>query len=225
MTVLYAKKSAACGEIQRVISCFFQAFSASKMPLSSVAMVSRREPRCLGLATWVRFRMNAETLCCPSSFCVALSQSVHWHARFYIAALSIIFFLGFRQWQSRADRVVNLNTTIRLPLFWRTWTWALASSRPHVLAWHMGRYCSDCRASDSQISGFGFPDISKIQKKRRPHKRLFQGSCPWLTQTLVAINSESSRDSFQAFVHNHLKWLCCWIRIWAEALFLERSLI
>ena len=30
------------------------------------------------------------------------------------------FFLGFRQWRSRADRVVNLNMTIRPPLFWRT---------------------------------------------------------------------------------------------------------
>ena len=46
----------------------------------------------------------------------------HWASQctltctFYIDVLSIIFFLlGFCQWQSRADRVVNLNTTIRLP--------------------------------------------------------------------------------------------------------------
>ena len=34
--------------------------------------------------------------------------------------LSTIFFLGLLQWRSRADRVVNLNTAIRLPPFWRT---------------------------------------------------------------------------------------------------------
>ena len=71
----------------------------------------------------------------------------------YIAVL----FLGFRQ--SRADKVVNLNTTIQLALFWRTQTWALASTCPHVLAWHMDRDYSYCRASeltDRQVSGFVF---------------------------------------------------------------------
>ena len=64
----------------------------------------------------------------PLPFCVALSQSVYWHESFlYCCALYNLFFLGFRQWQSRADRIVNLNATILLPLFWRTWTWALAS--------------------------------------------------------------------------------------------------
>ena len=63
------------------------------------------------------------------------------------------------QWPSRADRAVNLNTTIQLALFWRTWTRARARTRPHMLAWHMGRDYSDCRASeltDSQVSGFVF---------------------------------------------------------------------
>ena len=95
---------------------------------------------------------------------------------FYIAALSIIFFLGFRQRRSRADRVVNLNTTIQLALFWRTWTRARpgARTRPHVLAWHMGRYYCYCRASeptDRQVSGFVFSwssDFLKIQEKWRP---------------------------------------------------------
>ena len=75
-------------------------------------------------------------------FCVALSPSEHWHARYYIAALSELynfFFLGVCQWWSYADRVVNLNTTILLPLFWRFWSWARARTRPYVLAWHMGR--------------------------------------------------------------------------------------
>ena len=32
------------------------------------------------------------------------------------------FFLGFRQWRSRADRVLTLNMNIRLTLFWCTWS-------------------------------------------------------------------------------------------------------
>ena len=50
-------------------------------------------------------------------------QCTDMHA-FYIAALTIIFFLGFRQWQSFTDRVLTLNMNIWLPLFWSTWSWA-----------------------------------------------------------------------------------------------------
>ena len=76
-------------------------------------------------ATLAQFLKSAETLATPRPFCVALSPSVHWHAGFlYFCALYDFFFLGFRQWRSHADRVVNLNTTIWIPLFssWRTWT-------------------------------------------------------------------------------------------------------
>ena len=90
---------------------------------------------------------------------LALSPSVQWPACFLYCCTLYNFkfcFLGFRQWRSRTDRVVNY-TTNWLPLFWRTWTQALASTRPHVLAWHMGRDYSYCRASeltDCQVSGF-----------------------------------------------------------------------
>ena len=71
--------------------------------------------------------------------CVALNQSVHWHMNFYIAAqpvLIIFFFLGFRQWRSRADRVLTLNMNIWLPLFWSTWSRARGQdSATYVLAW------------------------------------------------------------------------------------------
>ena len=87
----------------------------------------------------------------PQPFCVALSPSVHWHSRFlYCCAIYDLYFLRFRQWRrlwrSRADRGENLNTTIWLPLFWRTWTRAWASTCPHVWAWHMGRDYSYRRA-------------------------------------------------------------------------------
>ena len=74
-------------------------------------------------ATWVPFLVSAEFLCCTS----ALAFCWHWARQctdiraFYIAALSILsFFLDFGS-GNLALRVVNLNTTIRHPLFWRTW--------------------------------------------------------------------------------------------------------
>ena len=39
---------------------------------------------------------------------------------------------------------------------------------------------------------------------------------------LFRINFNQARDSFQAFAHSYLKWLCCSIGIWANALFSDR---
>ena len=74
------------------------------------------------LATWVQILKSAKTKpsAGPQPFFVALSPSVHCQLRFLCCCTLYNFFLGFRQWRSRADRVVNLNMTIRPPLFWRT---------------------------------------------------------------------------------------------------------
>ena len=90
-TVLYAKKSVAGGEVRRVINRFFSD--------------NWYEPIAYGLrwvaesrATRVRWPDSDEcwNSAAPWPFCVALSPSVHWHARCYVAALSIIFsFLDF----------------------------------------------------------------------------------------------------------------------------------
>ena len=104
-TVVYAKKSVAGGEIRRVIYRFF----AQLIRINGLVV----KPGC-------RVRWVLKPSAVPRPFCVALSPSVHWHLRFlYCCALYNSFFssLGFRQWRSRADRIVNLNTTIRLPLF------------------------------------------------------------------------------------------------------------
>ena len=71
-------------------------------------------------------------LAAPRPFCVALSPPVHWHARFYIVALTTIFSLDFVS----GDLALTELEIIWLPLFWRTWARAHASSRSHVLAWH-----------------------------------------------------------------------------------------
>ena len=95
------------------------------------------------LATWVLFLMSDETLCSALAILRGtepVSALALWQARFlYFCTLYNFFILGFHQWQSSSDRVVNLIRTVRLALarFWRTWTRSLASTHPHVLAWHM----------------------------------------------------------------------------------------
>ena len=109
---------------------------------------------------------------------LALSPSVQWPACFLYCCTLYNFkfcFLGFRQWRSRTDRVVNY-TTNWLPLFWRTWTQALASTRPHVQAWHMGRDYSYCRASeltDCQVSGFVFSWLLENTEKTKALQETF----------------------------------------------------
>ena len=130
-TVLYAKKSVAGGEIWRVIYRFF--FKLSIWTYGLVVNTGCRESGDMGSI--------------PDDCWNPLPRLGHfaWHwarqctdTRAFILLRSLIFFLlGFRQWRSRADSVVNLNTTIRLALFWRIWTWAWASTRPHVLAWRI----------------------------------------------------------------------------------------
>ena len=91
----------------------------------------------------------------PRPFCVALSPSVHWHARFlYCCALYNVFFLGFRQWRSRTDRVLTLNMNIRLPLFWSTWSLARGPDSATCAGLAHGRDYSYCRASELKLQKF-----------------------------------------------------------------------
>ena len=76
-------------------------------------------------ATWVWRLQGAEIFVTPHPYCMALSQSVNWRVRFYIAALSMIFSLELFQWWSHTDRILTLDVNTRLPLFWSTWNLAL----------------------------------------------------------------------------------------------------
>ena len=175
-TVLYAKKSVASCQIQRAIHSFFLVININ-LWLTSQAKWLRWVVG--SQVTWALFLMSAETLWCRPTATGLLASLWHWASQctdtvtsaFYIAVLSKKF-LGFLQWRSCADRVVNLNTTISPPLFWRTWNWALASTRPH------GREC--CRPgtwaeimeiveqpswlTGRSVASF-IPDFLKIQKK------------------------------------------------------------
>ena len=48
---------------------------------------------------WVQFQQGTERLCSLFAWHWAVSPSVHWHVLFYIAVLSVVFFLKFCQWQ------------------------------------------------------------------------------------------------------------------------------
>ena len=83
---------------------------------------------------------------------------------------------------------------IRLPLFWRTWTWARASTCPQVLAWHMGRDYSYCRAlelTDHQVSGFVYSWFLENAEKRRPRNSKAHAPHWCYLDTCFALSSAS----------------------------------
>ena len=110
--------------------CRLQNTSSSKTIHTQFALVNLNwhEPMAkwflwvaLSRGTWVLYHRVLKPVAAPWPFCVALSPSVHWHGRFlYCCALYDFFFLGFCQWRSLADRVLTLNMSIWLPLFWST---------------------------------------------------------------------------------------------------------
>ena len=120
-------------------------------------------------------------------FCVALSPSVHWHARFlYCCALYNVFFLGFRQWRSRTDRVLTLNMNIRLPLFWSTWSPARGPDSATCAGLAHGRDYSDCRASELKLQKCLATVYSWIVEntfKQWPTVRIFQPSPTGLSRS------------------------------------------
>ena len=83
---------------------------------------------------WV-LKPSATTL----PFCVALSPSVHWHWRFYIAVLSIIFsFLDFVSCYHALTGLQLLTWTADFHCFGALGVVPGARILPHVLAWYMG---------------------------------------------------------------------------------------
>ena len=90
-------------------------------------------------ATWVRIQHGTETFLRPSVILRGTEPvTALKRALLYCFALYNFVFLGFRQWWSRADKVLTLNMNIRLPLFWSAWSRARGQDSPHVRAWLMG---------------------------------------------------------------------------------------
>ena len=151
-TVLYAKHSVADGKIRWFMYLFF--FYNWYEPMAYwIRLVAE------SLVTSVRFRRSAETL---GHFAWHWAHQCTDTRAFYIvarwAALYVFFVLDFvtgsgdlalKSCKSEHDHPTS---TILENL-----KWGPGPTRPHVLAWHMGRDHSYCRASeltDRQISGF-----------------------------------------------------------------------
>ena len=147
----------------------------------------------------------------PLPFCVALSPSVHWHTRFlYCCALYNVFFLGFRQWRSRTDRVLTLNMNIRLPLFWSTWSPARGPDSATCAGLAHGRDYSYCRASELKLQKFLATVYSWIVEntwKTMATEKVFQTSPTWLNSYM---NSSKIMNSYMNS-WNEKSWLHTWI--------------
>ena len=97
------------------------------------------KPACKNLsrAIWVRILSGAKLSGAPLPFCTEpVSALTH---KLYIAALFMIFLLGFRQWRFRAERANSghehqTSNVLGHPI--GVGPWALTLS--HVLAWRMG---------------------------------------------------------------------------------------
>ena len=129
------------------------------------------------LVIWVRFTHGAESFCSAAAILRGTEPvSAQTLALFTLLCSLIFFFLGFRQWRSRTDRVLTLNMNIRLPLFWSTWSPALGRDSATCAGLAYGRDYSNCRASDLKLQkclAIVFPWIVENIFKQWPTVRVF----------------------------------------------------
>ena len=101
------------------------------------------------LETWARFPLAAESFCGAAAILCGTEPVSAPTCALFILLQSLYFFsLGFRQWRSRADRVLTLNMNIQLPLFWSTWSRVRGPDSATCAGLAHGRDYSDCRASE-----------------------------------------------------------------------------
>ena len=121
--------------------------------------------------------LYVETLCSPSAIwrgTEAVSALTHALLILFSSELSTIFFLGFRQWRSRADRFLTLNTNIRLPLFWSTRSRAQGQDSAKCADLAHGRDYSDCRASKEMSKKCLDHELSKTVENEGLLRGFFQ---------------------------------------------------
>ena len=130
---------------------------------------------------------------------MALSPSGHWHARLYCWTLYInCFFLGFRQWQSPADRVSTLimNIWLPLPVFWSPWSRTDSDQGPDTATWvGLAHGCdySYCRASRClRAKATLGPCFSLNCRKYLKTRALCEGFSTLIPQTDVTCKNTSS---------------------------------
>ena len=163
MTILQAKKLLQVAKYNEWYTVFFGRLIRTSV--RSVVKVSRS-----GSDGLVSFPAGCWNFLPP-----LLPPLVHWHSRFYIAALSMIFFLGFLLWRSGADRNLTVNVDIRLPLFWSTWSRVSPGSGPYsatCAGLALGSDYSYCRASEQKSQKVFGPWIVENTGKQGPRVSL-----------------------------------------------------
>ena len=85
-------------------------------------------------------------------------------------------------------------------------TWAEIIAILEPLSWLTARSVASC-----------FPDFSKIQKKRRPSKRLFYSSCPWLCE------AHCCWSRLIAFADNPVNLSCEWEKMAVQIYISQRN--
>ena len=128
----------------------------------SYTVFSRRSIRIHGLVVQVSCIESDDLGSIPVGYWNLLCHSFAWISSVVIS-----------RWQS-----CNLNKTIWLSLFWRTWTRARASTALAHMCWP-GTWAEIIAIAEPRswltarsVASF-FPDFSKIQTKRKSHTRLF----------------------------------------------------
>ena len=119
--------------------------------------------------------------------CLTLRPSVHWQLLCW-CSLYQKQILGFRQWRSRADRVLTLKMNIqlerrRLPLLWSTWSRAQgpdSATCAGLSGLAHGRDYSDCGAEQKSKKALGpyFSLNCRIFLKRRANREGFSTLTP-----------------------------------------------
>ena len=131
---IQVEKSEYYSPVRQKISCRWRNIMSHILFFSSIwydPMVEWLRLVAESQASWVRFLKCTDTLYQVSASLYGTEPVSALTRKLFISLCSLYFFLSWissvaNHWRSCADRVVNLNPTIRHPLFWRTWTLALA---------------------------------------------------------------------------------------------------
>ena len=104
-------------------------------------------------------------------FCVALSLSVDWHKRFYIAVQPV--FLHFFS-QKLASHNLSLTKIFQLQLFWSIWSRARGWDLPTCVGFITSLHGQWLLLMYWLLAFWLFPEMLQIQKNCGPDKRHFK---------------------------------------------------
>ena len=129
------------------------------------------------------------------------------------------YFLEFRKWWSRADRVLTLNMNIRRPLFWSTWSLALGLDSATCAGLAHGLDYSDCRASEQKSKKVLGPYFSLNCRKYLKSKALGEGFSTLTPRRMMSLDLNMLRmstDLPSKVIKLNLGWCACLKKLYYE---------